>query len=136
VFGTEIARGLDVFKLEPSDFITANEIAAASLPELDGIVNAQNQRMIKWPAVPVVARAYLDQLLREKAISAGDAQNLTTALDAAESTLAAKGNNDASARQLRRLAEQFHDAAGRNAGINQIRYASLAQTLEGIANQL
>jgi hypothetical protein len=136
VFGTEIARGLDVLALQPSDFISENEIAAASLPQLDGIVNAQTQKRIEWPAVPVVARAYLDQLRRENAISAGDAQNLTAALDEAERLLAARGSSDATERQLRRLANQFQGAAGRYAGINQIRYASLARTLEGIADQI
>jgi hypothetical protein len=136
VFGTEIARGLHVFALEPSDFISANEIAAASLPELDGIVNAQTQEIVEWPAVPVVARAYLDQLLRENAISAGDAQNLTAALNEAESLLADGGSSDSVALQLRRLADQFDNAAPGYAGINRVRYASLAQTLEGIASQI
>jgi hypothetical protein len=136
VFGTEIARGLHVFALQPSDFISANEIAAASLPELDGVVNAQMQRTIEWPAVPIVARAYLDQLLRENAISAGNAQNLTAALDEAESLLADGHSSDSVALQLRRLADQLDDAAAGYAGIIRIRYASLAQTLEGIAGQL
>ena len=73
VYGSEIARGLDVFEMRPSDYLTENEIAAASLPALKGTVNAQTQKIIRWPAVPVVARAYLDQLLREDTISASDA---------------------------------------------------------------
>jgi hypothetical protein len=33
VYGTEIARGLDVLALEPSEHLTANEIAAAALAD-------------------------------------------------------------------------------------------------------
>ena len=32
IYATEIARGLDVFALQPSEFLTANEIAAAASP--------------------------------------------------------------------------------------------------------
>ena len=31
IYGTEISRGLDVFEMQPSDFLTENEIAAALL---------------------------------------------------------------------------------------------------------
>ena len=43
IYGTEISRGLDVFEMQPSDFLTENEIAAASLEALKGTVNAQTQ---------------------------------------------------------------------------------------------
>jgi hypothetical protein len=137
VYGTEISRGLDVFAMQPSDYLTANEIAAASLPELNGIVNAQTQQIIEWPAVPVVARAYLDQLQRDNTIAAGRAGELTDALDRAEALLnGGNGNRRSIARDLNNLADDFADAAGSYNGISQIRYAELAQTLEGIADSL
>ncbi|MDE0507999.1 MAG: DUF305 domain-containing protein, partial [Gammaproteobacteria bacterium] len=68
IYGTEIARGLDVLQLQPSDFLTENEIAAASLPHGTVTFNAQQQTMFRWPAEPVVARAYLDQLARSESL--------------------------------------------------------------------
>ena len=37
IYGAEIARGLDIFKLTPSEFLTQNEIDAASPGEVDGV---------------------------------------------------------------------------------------------------
>jgi len=137
VYGTEISRGLDVFAMQASDYLSENEIAAASLPELNGIVNAQTQQIIEWPAVPVVARAYLDQLQRENNISAGQANDLSSALDSADSLLnGGNGNRSSIARDLNNLADNFANAAEGYSGISGIRYASLAETLEGIADSL
>ena len=63
IYGTEIARGLDVLELLPSEHITENELAAAASIAPPAF-NAQQQRAIEWPARPVIARAYLDQLER------------------------------------------------------------------------
>lgn len=137
IYGTEISRGLDVLALQPSDYLTENEIAAASLPELNGIVNAQTQQIIEWPAVPVVARAYLDQLQRDNTIDAGQASELDDALSSAETLLAGgNGNRRSTARTLNSLADDFADAAGDFTGIAGVRYTSLAETLEGIADSL
>jgi len=68
IFAPEIARGLDIFRLLPSEHLTANEIAAAELINFDE-GNTQTQRHIVWPDQPVVARAYLDQLVRSEAIT-------------------------------------------------------------------
>ena len=69
IYGSEIARGVDVFKLVPSKFITQNEIDASNLVHYDAL-NVQNQQKITWPANFVVARAYLDQLTRSSALAA------------------------------------------------------------------
>ncbi len=69
VYGTEIVRGLDVFKLIPSEFISQAEIDAAALAIDGGLFNPQQQFAITWPDSPVVAMAYLDQLQRDNAIS-------------------------------------------------------------------
>ncbi|MDX1626997.1 MAG: DUF305 domain-containing protein, partial [Wenzhouxiangellaceae bacterium] len=64
IYGSEIARGLDVFAFVPSEFLTANEIEAAAVALDDGLFNPQQQFRIDWPAVPVVGLAYVDQLSR------------------------------------------------------------------------
>jgi hypothetical protein len=67
IYGSEIARGLDVFKLVPSKFLTQNEIDAANLVQFNEL-NVQNQPKITWPSRLTVARAYLDQLERSQAL--------------------------------------------------------------------
>ena len=67
IYGSEIARGLDVFKLVPSKFLTQNEIDAANLVQFSEL-NVQNQPKITWPSQLIVARAYLDQLGRSQAL--------------------------------------------------------------------
>ncbi|TAK11125.1 MAG: hypothetical protein EPO35_12670 [Acidobacteria bacterium] len=69
IYASEIARGLDVLKLTPSDLLTQNEIDAANLVKFTEL-NVQSQPKIVWPAKFVVAKAYLDQLARSKAIPA------------------------------------------------------------------
>lgn len=56
IYGTEIARGLDVFKLEPSEFLTAEEIAAAEAANMGAVFNPQTQVPVTWPA-DVAAKA-------------------------------------------------------------------------------
>ena len=61
IYGAEIARGVDIFRLKPSADLSENELAAANAMRRD-VFNAQHQPKISWPATPVVGRAYLDQL--------------------------------------------------------------------------
>ncbi len=68
IYGSEIARGVDVFKLVPSKFLTQNEIDAANQVHFDEL-NVQNQPRITWPANFVTARAYIDQLSRTRALA-------------------------------------------------------------------
>jgi hypothetical protein len=67
IYGSEIARGLDVFKLVRSKFLTQNEIDAANLVRVSEL-NVQDQQKITWPSQLTVARAYLDQLQRSQAL--------------------------------------------------------------------
>jgi hypothetical protein len=83
LYGSEIARGVDVFRLTPSEFLTKNEIDAAALVRLTEF-NPQHQSRMAWPSSLVVARAYLDQLNRAKAISAAHASAVKSAIDAAD----------------------------------------------------
>ena len=87
IYGTEIARGLDVLELLPSEFLTENEIVAAS-PVAPATFNAQDQRRIDWSTRPVVARAYLDQLGRSDTLGAGRRSALSALLDRADAALA------------------------------------------------
>ena len=75
LYASEIDRGLDIFDLKPSDQLSQNEIDAAKLIHYD-VFNPQNQPKFVWPASFVVARAYLDQLVRDKGI----ATNRSTAI--------------------------------------------------------
>ncbi|MCJ7420307.1 DUF305 domain-containing protein [Sphingomicrobium astaxanthinifaciens] len=87
LYGTEITRGLDVFALEPSDFLSVNEIAAAGLAIADGPFNPQQQRELRWQADPVVALAYLDQLERAKSLDPARIAQLRAALKAGDMEL-------------------------------------------------
>ncbi len=136
IYGTEISRGLDVFEMQPSDYLTENEIAAASLPELKGTVNAQTQTMVVWPAVPVVARAYQDQLLRDNDLDASTSQQLTQALNRAQQLLDRDDSNPNTARDLRELAENFSANGESRNGQAGKRMLALASTLEGIASSV
>lgn len=136
IYGTEISRGLDVFEMQTSDYMTENEIAAASLPELKGTVNAQTQERVVWPDVPVVARAYQDQLLRENRLSNSDSVELTRVLDRAQQLLDRQDSNPNTARELRELAEGFADEGGDSSGQHGKRLLALASTLQGIADKV
>ncbi|MFL5929672.1 MAG: LVIVD repeat-containing protein [Gaiellaceae bacterium] len=83
VYGSEIGRGLDVFRLTPSASLSANEIAAAELVR-DSVFNPQMQTRIEWPASAVVSRAYLDQLARNDGLAAASRSAVARELDRAD----------------------------------------------------
>src|SRR5579864_2058886 len=83
IYGSEIARGLDVFELTPTKFLTQNEIDAAKTVRVSEL-NVQNQQKLEWPAQLVVAKAYLDQLSRSKALPAEQVTALRKAIQYAE----------------------------------------------------
>ncbi len=74
IYATEIARGLDVFALLPSELLSENEIAAAELADQGARFNPQQQFPVTWPAEPVVAHAYVDQLRRGSDVRGRDAR--------------------------------------------------------------
>ena len=81
IYGTEIARGLDVLALQPSAQLSQNEIAAAALAVYpDNRFNPQQQVPVSWPAVPVVALAYVDQLERSGSLPADQIRSLRAGL--------------------------------------------------------
>ena len=86
---SEIARGLDIFELTPSEFISQNEIDAAKTVHYD-YLNTQGQPKMVWPPSFSLARAYVDQLERENSLKAGEISGLRKSLDGAEKSMGAK----------------------------------------------
>jgi len=106
IVSSEIARGLDVFELVPSGFISQNEIDAAKLVHFD-FLNVQDQPKLVWPPSFVVARAYLDQLARSRRLAPDRVSATRNALARAE-RLSGQGRRDA----LTQLAAQLDRDAG------------------------
>jgi hypothetical protein len=111
IYASEIARGLDVFRLKPSEFLSQNEITAATLAHAD-TVNPQQQKRVSWPATAVVGRAYLDQLARSRALPSDRAAAIRTALDRADSMAPRSPRAAQSARDLEALAGQLDSVEG------------------------
>ncbi|HEX6587406.1 MAG TPA: hypothetical protein VF039_00175 [Longimicrobiales bacterium] len=91
IYGSEIGRGVDVFELEPSEHLSANEIAAAREVQR-AFANPQHQDYIEWRATPAVARAYLDQLARS-GVMPDHIATLRTEVEAALATTGAGRTN-------------------------------------------
>ena len=85
IYASEIARGLDVFELTPTNFLTQNEIDAAKAVRVAEF-NVQNQEKIEWPRQLVVAKAYVDQLERSQALPADRIAALRQAIQSAETS--------------------------------------------------
>ncbi|MDR9365579.1 MAG: hypothetical protein RI575_09595 [Balneolaceae bacterium] len=83
IVNSEIARGLDIFELVPSDFLTENEIEAANTVELS-YLNAQGQPRYEWPPSFVLMHAYLDQLERSREYNPSFLQSIREGLIEAE----------------------------------------------------
>ncbi|HTL05508.1 MAG TPA: hypothetical protein VL241_07150 [Gemmatimonadales bacterium] len=112
LYGSEIGRGLDVLRLLPSQYLSQNELEAAKLVQLNEL-NVQNQQRFVWPARFVVARAYLDQLVREDGLRRTWAAPVRLQLDRAEklSGEAKKTALSGLAARLERDAESAGDSA-------------------------
>ncbi len=125
---SEIARGLDIFELVPSAFISQNEIDAANTVHLE-YLNPQGQPHFEWPASFALARAYADQLERSGALPAARLAEVRQALAAAESAsgstraaglttlaggLEAQADATADAAKVRLLATTLRDLATAN----------------------
>jgi len=85
IVNSEIARGLDIFELEPSPYLTENEIAAANTVTFEQL-NPQGQPKYDWPATFALAKAYVDQLERGEGLAMDQITNARKQLSAAEST--------------------------------------------------
>ncbi len=118
IISSEIARGMDVVDLTPSEYISQNEIDAAKTVKWDQL-NAQGQPKIAWPPSFPLAKAYTDQLERkscqvstlrtqiaaaEKATGAARNTALTAAIAAAD---AAKGCDSKKADLLKKALQDL-----------------------------
>ena len=129
IYGAEIARGIDVFRLKPSEFLSQNEIDAAMQFRLNEF-NSQNQPKVVWEPTAAVAKAYMDQLSRSKSITAAQMKTVNDALSKAD------GRSKAAVDQLETLAGQFDADASKASGVDQKRFKALAETLRGRAARL
>jgi hypothetical protein len=103
---SEISRGLDIFELTPSAFISQNEIDAAKSVHRD-YQNVQGQAKIVWPPTFALARAYLDQLEREQGLDAAQIAAARKVLASAEKDSGVKRGE-----ALTELAAQLDGEAG------------------------
>jgi len=126
IVSSEIARGLDIAELTPSEYISQNEIDAARTVKMD-YLNAQGQPKLSWPPSFSLAKAYVDQLERKKCLSADRISTVRQALSGAESasgdqrrqalnalatTLAGDARGSCDAPKVRKLEQAVRDLAG------------------------
>ncbi len=131
LYGAEIARGVDIFRLVPTQYLTQNEIDAAVQVRATEF-NAQNQQRIKWPATSIVAKAYLDQLGRNSAIAPERARAVRDALAKVDELRTGKERNAAEALDaLTAVASQVEGDAKTKTGRDAMRLIALADTLRG-----
>lgn len=107
IYGSEIARGLDVFELTPTKFLTQNEIDAAKSVRVEEL-NVQNQQKIQYPRNLVAAKAYIDQLERSQALSTDRISALRQAIQNAENSKLNKKDVE----NLKKLAPSLEKNAG------------------------
>lgn len=90
IYSSEIARGLDIFELTPTQKLSQNEIDAAKALQVSEL-NVQNQQRMIFPNKLVFAKAYLDQLERSNALPTNQIAEIRQSIQNAEnSKLSAK----------------------------------------------
>jgi hypothetical protein len=123
IYGSEIARGLDVFELTPTDKLTENEIDAAKTVQIAEL-NVQNQQRIVWPRKLVVAKAYIDQLERSQALTVDRITALRQAIQKGEASKSELS-------KLKKLARPLEkDAATAKSSADAARMRALADVLK------
>ncbi|MEM8770612.1 MAG: DUF305 domain-containing protein [Pseudomonadota bacterium] len=131
IYGTEITRGLDVLELTPSEYLTENEIAAAKLANQGAVFNPQQQFPVSWPAEPVIARAYMDQLQRDNALPSDMAAKLSGLLDRTDAALAHNGKDRSLSNELKAMAGKMKSP--QSSGSTQTRMTALSATLADLS---
>ena len=121
IVNSEIARGMDIFELEANPLLTQNEIDAANTVKLD-YLNAQGQPMFEWPSTYALAKAYVDQLDRDKEMSVSEITALRSGIAKAE-----QSSGSDKSEMLTELANSIEDSGSAKAG-------KLVQTLRDLAS--
>ena len=122
IFGSEIARGFDVWNLTPTAELSANEIAAAAEVEFDRLTPQHQTQFVNEPSFAVV-RSYRDQLVRAGDVDAKTLAQIDKFVDRAEE-YAANGQASAASAQLHALASQLREPE----------FEALRAALEALAN--
>ena len=123
IYASEIARGLDVFELTPTKFLTQNEIDAAKTVRMTEL-NVQNQQRIEWPRKLIVAKAYVDQLERSQGLPVDRIAAVRQAIQSAETSRL----NKKAVEKLKTMAASLEKSAGDNAADSN-RLRALAEIL-------
>ncbi|MBU6365388.1 MAG: hypothetical protein KJT01_04200 [Gemmatimonadetes bacterium] len=91
IVSSEIARGLDVAQMVPSQYVTQNEIDAANTVKFTEL-NAQGQPKLEWPPSFALAKAYTDQLERKGCVAPARLGELRAGIAEAEKASGAARN--------------------------------------------
>lgn len=125
IVSSEIARGLDIFELTPSGWLTQNEIDAAKTVVFREL-NAQEQPQLVWPPSFPLAKAFLDQLERAEGLSASRVQAIRAELSRIEGLPAGQRGN-----ALTQLGTQL--AADRPNARDQVRFTRFTDAVRDLA---
>jgi len=125
IYSSEIARGMDIFELTPTQNLTQNEIDAAKTVRVAEL-NVQNQEKIEYPRKLVVAKAYVDQLERSQSLPSSEIADLRQAIQRAETSRLKRKELD----KLKNLARSLEKNAGmRKSAADTARLKSLTEIL-------
>jgi hypothetical protein len=119
VYGSEMSRGLDVFRFQPTEQLTQHEIDAARTVQARAF-NVQHQDRLTWPADRVVALAYADQLVRSGAVPADRAEMLKGVVTTGD------------AATLAMVASRIGERASSATGVDAARMKALAEVLSAL----
>ena len=123
IFGSEIARGFDVWNLTPTAELSSNEIAAAAEVQFDRLTPQHQTQFTIQPSYNVV-RSYRDQLERADAVDTATLAQIDKFVDRAEK-FDADGLHAAASATLHGLASQLREPE----------FAALRAALEALANR-
>jgi LVIVD repeat len=106
-YGSELARGFDVWNLKPTADLSENEIEAAQEVAVDRL-NVQHQDKLRWEPSFAVVRSFVDQLERSGELDGRALDKVNKFVDRAE-RFAGHGQKIAASVTLRVLAASLRD---------------------------
>jgi hypothetical protein len=128
IVSSEIARGMDVADLVPTQYVSQNEIDAAKTVRWTEL-NAQGQPKIEWPPSFALARAFVDQLERNNCMGSARVAAVRQSLASAERAPAVQRTQ-----QLNALAAQIDNDA--RSSCDQRRMQLLRKAVSDLANAI